>query len=114
MSLPHPELDLTRLAYVAAARADEFGLSYTELQRCTGCSKRQISYLMNAKPINSGATFMLAEVLGIDLAGMFKSVTTSEHIARVRRMCADHQEAEKVALKQAVTPPVSRETEAAE
>ena len=114
MTLPPPELDLTRLAYVARHLAEKHGLSYADLRRCSGCSARQISYLMNGKPINAGATFMLAEVLGIDLAAMFESPATGEHVTRIRRMCAPQGVEEITLPHQTLTLPVSRETEAAE
>ncbi len=102
-----PEIDLTRLGYVARHRADCLDLSYADLRQMTGASARQISYLMNGKPINAGATFVLTQVLGIDLADMLPAETAKRLASLRKQRCARE---ENTAEYQCVTPLVPRET----
>ena len=113
--LPPPDLDLNRIAYVARHRADIMGLSYADLRAATGCSARQVSYLMNGKPISAGATYILTQVLDINLASMYVDPAKHECIYAAMARRADFiLRGRDFAKKQTVTPPVSRETEATE
>lgn len=121
--LPSPELDLTRFAYVAKARAEALDLSYTNLELLTGLSRRQLSCVMNAKAVSAGATYVLAAALDIALDDMLP-VETAERLHAVRRLRAEEAAAALAAPKQSpgfakarkaptnpsVTPPVQRET----
>lgn len=111
--LPPPDLDLTRLAYVAKYSAETLDLSQAQLQRLSGCSARQVSYFMNGKPICAGATHVLAAVLDIDL-DMMLPVDTQLRIKDARRMHREFDGVCNPVEKQSLTPPVKRETEAAE
>lgn len=117
-AMPAAEIDLTRFAYVAQHRAEALDLSYTQIQRLTGVSRRQISDAMNGKRIGAGATYVLAVVLGIDMDTLLP-METQERLWRIRRLHAENekQEAwsaetanEKTTPEQAVTPVVTRET----
>jgi hypothetical protein len=92
------QLDLVRFAYVLKARLDDLGLSYRQIRGLTGCSVRVISHACNGKPVNAGATFMLAQLAQIDLADMLPT-ETREMLFRIKKMQQKH----------GVTPPVSRE-----
>lgn len=97
------ELDLTRLAYIAKHRCEEMSFSYSQLQTLTGASRRQISYVMNGKPVNAAATFLICEVLDIDLAEMLPP--------DLAKMLVSVRELKKSIDNQPVTPRVARETD---
>ncbi len=101
--LPSCEFDLTRFAYVLKSRMDDLALSYTQICALTGCSRRQVSYALNGKPVCAGATWMLAKLAQIDLAEMLPT-PTRERLFHIR----------KIQQKHAVTPLVTREMEGAE
>jgi hypothetical protein len=110
-SLPSAEIDLVRFAYVVKARLDELDLSFDQVRRLTGLSKRQLSYACNGKPICAGATHVLSVLCDIDLDGMMP-IETQETLHRVRRLRLQMQELGVRAEHErnhAVTPPVSRE-----
>lgn len=110
-SLPSAELDLVRFAYVVKARLDELDLSFEQVRRLTGLSKRQLSYACHGKPICAGATHVLAVLCDIDLDTMLP-LETQEMLHRVRRLRKQMQElgiSENSEQIHAVTPPVSRE-----
>ena len=110
-SLPSAEIDLVRFAYVVRARLDELDLSFEQVRRLTGLSKRQLSYACNGKQICAGATHVLAVLCDIDLDGMLP-VETQETLHRVRRLRMQMLElgvSGEGLHNHAVTPPVSRE-----
>lgn len=111
MTLPSPEIDLARLAYVAKFRAEKLDLSQAELRRLSGCSARQVSYLMNGKAINAGATYMLAAVLRIDLCDMLPAETRA-HLEKVGQRWDEFEGSSRTVYNQWLTPHVKRETEA--
>lgn len=107
--LPPAELDLVRFQYVARHRAEAMDLSYTQLTRLTGISRRQISDAMNGKRIGAGPTYVLCAALGIDMDTLLP-VETQERLWRIRRMAQEVDAQEKAECDQSVTPPVTRET----
>lgn len=97
-----PGLDLEKLGYVAAERREALGLTTRRLAEIAYCSPRQVSYLMNGKPVCAFATFMLCETLGID----FSEMLAPDAKARLMAIRDKHESEQK----QVVTPHVQRET----
>lgn len=97
--LPDCDIDHIRFGYCLKAEIDALDLSYREAARVTGCSPRQISFAVNGRPVSAAATFLLAELAGIDLADMLPPAL-AERCQRIRnlRRC------------QGVTPDDPRET----
>ncbi len=95
--------DLVRFAYVLKSRLDHLDLSYRQISQLTGVSTRIISHATHGKPVNAGATYMLAQLAEIDLQEMLPT-DTREMLFKIKKMQQKH----------AVTPLVTREKSGAE
>ena len=100
--LPPPHLDLVRFGYVLKHRIEAEGFSYRDVRRLTGVPITQVCRAVNGRPVEAGATHVLAVAFGIDLDTML-AAATAERLRKIRRQIAN----ENGAL--AVSPPVSRE-----
>lgn len=93
------EIDRVRFGYVLKHRLDDLGLSYRQIRSLLGISVRQTSHAVNGKPVDAGATHLLARLCQIELDEMFP-VETQEKLKSIK----------KVQQEQTVTPVLSHET----
>ena len=100
------EIDREKFGYLVAHALLQMELTGQVAAALTGCSTRQVSHAKNGKPIDAGATFMLARLCQIDIDELLSSVARDrlEKIQKVQQQFADTVE------YQSVTPCVPRET----
>ncbi len=108
MSLPSPKIDLVRFGYLLAAGFEHEGITQRALSARSGIPVTLISRAVNGKEINAGATFALAEIFNIDLAGMLQP-ESQRFIVACRKLHAEIAR-EITEQKHRVSPPASRET----
>ena len=102
------EIDREKFGYLVIHSLDQLGLSVRQVSSITGLSTRQVSYARTGKPIDAGATFLIAKICQIDIETVLPAVARN-NLNRIRRVQKSH---ENIYPDQSVTPQVSRETRA--